>query len=329
MTPGRSDDIAAPILFIHYGPAAYLRWTLDCARRTNPEKRVVLLGDASNRKYARPGIGFVAFEDFLGAEKIRHFDRVFQVVQGERHRFHKHGGVEKWLRFVFVRWFLIEEYLKAEGIDSFWTFDSDTLILDGLGEREGRFTGVEATTQCRGQCLNGWVGSRSLVERYTDCMIELFENEEHLEWQRERLRRETGLAFNEMDAFAELLRRDEIPTCRASDVVNGEAFDDALAFVEDYVTADERVRGRNEVKRLWTTSAGGIFAKLRSTSEMVRLVTCNMSWMPDYLYGRIIKYGLRRSQGGRGQTEFFEVPLAEPLSSRLWRRMRGGFALRS
>ncbi|MFZ4600097.1 MAG: hypothetical protein ACOYNN_15770 [Terrimicrobiaceae bacterium] len=310
---------AAPILFIHYGPAEYLRWTFDCAARTNRGGRIIFLGDESNRRFARGQVEFFSFERFSKSEKIARFESVFQVVQGERHRYKKHGGVEVWLKFVFLRWFLIEEFLRVEGIDAFWTFDSDTLILTELASREERFADVEASTQCRGRCLNGWVGSRRLVERYTDCIIELFSDPAYLANQRERLKTQSGLSFNEMDAFAEFQAREKIRTRRAADVIDGEAFDDALAFSEDYQVSPDQIVARLEVKRLWASPAGGLFARLRESGALVRLLTCNMSWMPDYLTRRLSRYG-RRSPGRLSDgTQLREVSLKETGMEKLRR----------
>jgi len=287
LTRSAKNSTSAPILFIHYGPASYLRRTLSCARKANPDKRIILLGDSANRRSAQGAAEFFPFEDFCSGVKQARFQEVFRVIQGERHRFTKLGGMEAWLKFVFRRWFLIEEFLAREKIDSFWTFDSDTLVLAPLGPREARFRDVEATTQCRGECLNGWVGSFQLVESYTACILELFSDASFLEVQRERLRTHSGLAFNEMDAFGEFRRRTGARTMRAASVIGGEAFDDALAFVDGYEPAPAPIQGRTAIKRLWTSPRGGVWAK--TGGEFVRLLTCNMSWMPDYLWARVLR----------------------------------------
>ena len=310
-----------PIIFIHYGASTYLRRSLRCARLTNPDKRIYLLGDNSNRHLARGVSIFEDFEDFAGGRKERDFQAVFQVIQGERHRFNKSKGVEYWLKFVFRRWFLIENFLSREGIDAFWTFDSDTMILAPLGPREERFSQTAATTQCRGRCLNGWVGSAGLVSRYTDCILSLFHDETFLESQRELLKTHAGLAFNEMDAFCEFQKRENPTVLHAAEVIQGETFDDALAFVDDYEQAPDPILGRTRVKRLWTGPRGGIWA--RKSGCFVRLLTCNMSWMPDYLWETIA----RSARVGCPQNQLENTPvdhlrpinLKEPVGSRLQR----------
>ena len=316
---------SAPIIFIHYGPANYLRWTLQCAHRTNPGKRIVLLGDETNWKSAGKAAEFFRYKDFSGSVDLAEFDRVFRVIQGNRHRFTKHGGVEAWLSFVFRRWFIIAEFLRREEIDRFWIFDSDTLILAPLDPWQKRFAGVDATTQCQGECLNGWVGSRNLVERYTRCVVELFKDPAYLDAQRERLRTHSGLAFNEMDAFCEFRRRTGLRTMRASSVIGGEAFDDALAFVDGYEPAPAPVQGRTAIKRLWTSPRGGVWAK--TGGEFVRLITCNMSWMPDYLWSRVldtVKADFPVAAGPQVDPKLLrDVNLREPFGERCFRWLHG------
>jgi hypothetical protein len=252
---------------------------------------LVLLGDETNRRFVPAGAEFHPFSQFEHSEKFRTFLDVFHVIQGSRHRFKKHGGTERWLQFVFARWFFIEAFVAQEGLDAFWTFDSDTLVLASLARRESRFADVDATTQCRNRCLNGWIGSLSLVQRYTACIVQLFSNQDYLDYQRKRLEEQAGLAFNEMDAFEEFRARESVKTLHAADVRNGEAFDDALGFPEGFEVSPEAIVSNLRVKQLWTTREGGIFARTTGSGEMVRLLTCNMSWMPDYLTRRFAGMG--------------------------------------
>ena len=290
--------MGAPILFIHYGPAYYLRWTFERARISNPEKRIVLLGDATNKQFARGVAEFIDFESLAGTQKELEFQRVFQVIQGSRHRFNK----------------------EREGLDAFWTFDSDTLVLANLCEREGHFSDFEATTQCNDQCLNGWVGSRSLVSRYTQSILDQFSDEAYLHAQRERLRANAGLSFNEMDAFAEFRRRESVKTWHGEKPIGGEIFDDALAFTEGFELAPEKVLGKTATKRLWTNGKS-IFVRRAASQEFVRLLTCNMSWIPDYMWRRIMAVA---KGGGKGlrMSNLIEFSTAEPVIDRLFRKTK-------
>jgi hypothetical protein len=308
-----------PILFIHYGPALYLRWTLESARRHNPSCRIILLGDESNRHNTKGIAEFHAFEKFSHTELVREFDTSFQVIQGEHHRFTKLGGMETWLHFVFRRWFLIGEFIKLEGIDSFWTFDSDTLILADLMHRSKRFASFDATCQCKGACLNGWVGSAELVHNYNLFTVGLFKNNNYMKAQRQRLKQHSGLAFNEMDAFTDFVRQTGIRTFHAQNSINNEAFDDALAFVDKFEPAREKVLGRTPVKRLWNNKIGRIFAREKGGC-FVRLLTCNMSWMPDFLWKRLMSCSRPRGKAltcAPVDDQLVEISFVESISHRL------------
>lgn len=269
-----------PIIFIHYGWSWYLRSTLRAARLSNPGKRIVLLGDEKNRCCAEGLAEYFPYDEFAKGERLAAFDKVFRVVQGRDHKFNKAGGTEQWLRFVFRRWFMIGEFVDTHKISSLWTFDSDTLLLAELGRRERRYRDFVATTQCRGRCLNSWIGETSIITRYLEAMIEMFSDERFLEQQEQRLTTHTGQAFNEMDAFAEFARREGIVTPHAAEPVEGEAFDDAIASVPGYEPSDLLVHGRIKVKALWRDSAAGLYSKRSSDGQYVRWLSCNMSWMP-------------------------------------------------
>ncbi len=314
-----------PLIFIHYGAAPYLRWTLRTARRTNPGKRIILLGDAQNRSSARGLAEHVEFSHLEEGPELAEFDRVFQVLQGDRHRFNKLHGTEFWLRFVFRRWFLIANFLRREHIEAFWTFDSDTLVLAPLQPREARYRGYDCTEQCRGECLNGFVGSRTLVENYIRTINLLFQDPDYLQAQRERLKTHAGLSFNEMDAYREFRSRHALRTIRAVEPIDGEVFDDALAFIEDYEESPEKLMNRTQVKRLWAGPGGGVFAR-RKDGRVVRMITANLSWMPLFMYRRLARFATPgetdRHATAPEPGASSEITYQEPLSDKAWRHAR-------
>jgi hypothetical protein len=278
------------------------------------------LGDSTNKHIVRGVAEFVDFESLGGTGKELEFQRVFQVIQGARHRFNKANGVEFWLKFVFRRWFLIEAFLEREGLDSFWTFDSDTLVLGDLSLREKRFADFEATAQCKNQCLNGWIGSRELVSRYTQSILNQFSDEAYLQAQREKLNVHAGLSFNEMDAFAEFRRRDSVKTWHGEKSINGEIFDDALAFTEGFEAAPQKVLGKTAIKKFWSDGRH-IYAKHLGSGKFVRLLTCNMSWMPYFMWRRVMaaaevggnRWQVASDEGGPVENKLKEISTSEPI----------------
>jgi hypothetical protein len=308
----------APIIFIHYGRAVYLRHTLAAARASNPGKPVFLLGDATNRGMVPRGAKFAPLADYEGGEDLAEFHRSFVPIAGSSHRFNKAGGTDAWLRFVFARWFILRNFAETHGLSEFWTFDSDTLIAADLSVREDPLRPFDATEQCGGCCLNGFIRRRDVVESYCEEIVEAFGDPAFLDAQRTRLEEHTGLAFNEMDVWQRHRDRRGLRTLHLGKPTGGEAFDDALAMHGGWVKAPVKVCGRIPVKYLERDSRGGFFAFLENNREPVRLVTLNLSWLPDYVF-QILSPGCR-SVG----LLFYEsgcctqVSFREPMLSRLY-----------
>lgn len=327
MAQFRSGD--APIIFIHYGGAPFLSCALRHARRSNPAKRIFLLGDEENRSFAKGVAEFVPYKDLCKGRKSDDLLSRFRPIEGPDHQFNKLRGTRTWLRFVFLRWFCIEEHIRREGFERFWTFDSDTLLLADLSSRENRFRDFDATTQCRGRCLNGWVGSRQIVTNYTQCMIDLYGDNLFLGAQEKRVASQTGLAFNEMDAFEEFQRRSGANVWHAATPIDGEAFDDALAMTRGYEASAQKLLGRTTAKRLWRSRTGGLFAR-EQQGRLVRLLSCNMSWMPNFMWRRLSSECLPPDRDKlvrmTEERDLREISYGTPLLSRF---LSGALALRS
>lgn len=319
--PHAAAPDAAPIIFIHYGDAGYLRHTLAAARRSNPGKRIILLGDPTNRHFAGPGITHHDMADFAAGSLISTFDKVFQLIKGDSHNYRKLKGADFWTRFVFRRWFIIQEFITQQNITKFWTFDSDTLILAPLAPREARFATYDCTEQCRGKCLNGFIPSATIVRRYVERINELFQRPAYLEEQRVFFRTHKGLAFTEMSAYETFRTEDQLNTFHLALPVDGEAFDDALCFTENFAVHPEKIKGRLAIKDLHLHPAGAVFATEHSSQEQVRLLTLNLSWMPDYIFRRLAACA-SDSAGPLSKQPLQRLDLQEPLGDIVVQRVR-------
>lgn len=317
--PAGVNSSDAPILFIHYGYSGFLRTVLSCARRSNPGKAIYFLGDDTNRCVVPSGVHFRPITSYRNGALLEDFRKVFIPMAGQAHHFNKAGGVETWLRFVFERWFVILEFLQEEKVQSFWIFDSDTLIAGDLAIRESRFAALDATEQCVGGCLNGYVSSPQIVEAYCRKMTALFTRPGYLESHQERLKEHRGLAFNEMDAWQTHRDEEKIRTVALGRPSGGEAFDDALGITDGWRTAQAKVRGRIPVKHLARDSRGGFFGFPSNGADPVRLVTLNLSWLPDYVYRKLAPGCLPVSQLPYDPAFCRAVDFREPSADRVFR----------
>lgn len=312
-----------PIIFIHYGNASYLRYTLETARRSNPGKRIILLGDESNKHLAGRGVEYHAIDAFARGPLVETFDRVFQLIKGEGHNYRKLGGADFWTRFVFRRWFVIHEFLKTHGLTSFWTFDSDTLILAPLAEREARFASFDCTEQCRAECLNGFVPDTKIVTRYVEKINELFQRPDYLSEQAALLRRHQSLAFTEMNAYVTFRAEEKVKSYYLAQPLDGEVYDDALCFTENFAVHPVKVKERMAVKDLRLDPRGAVFVRHLPSDSIVRMITLNLSWMPDYIFERLIPFVTSSREPLAANVAQLEVwprlKTTEPLNSRVKR----------
>jgi hypothetical protein len=87
------------------------------------------------------------------------------------------------------------------------------------------------------------------------------------------------------------------------------------------------VLGKTAIKRL-RSDGRDIYARHLESGEFVRLLTCNMSWMPDYMWRRIMVAAMDCGNGlqvaGRGSRipNLVEISTKEPLIDRFFRKTK-------
>jgi hypothetical protein len=272
----------APILFCHYGNSDYLRYTLRAARLFNPEKRIVLLGDRSNLRTAKQEhVEHRLFERYAGSEQIKIFNAVYRHVAGSQH------GKKHWTNFVFKRWFYIHAFVKAERIGPFWHFDSDNLLISALEGHENKFSDYDCTEQCNGGCMNGLITSFRVVDGYVKKINALFQDEHYLETQEKDFINNPRYAFTEMRAYKTYKEQEHINGIRLNTIINEEIFDDCICQNDGMETYELPLNGK-VLKKLYYSSLGHIYCKCKRTSQYIRMNSINMSWVPTYLYRKIL-----------------------------------------
>src|SRR5258708_11569759 len=114
--------MSVPIVFIHYGNSSYLKYTIRSARKSNPEKRIILLGDMSNANLKKFGIDHYCFKDYEDSDELKTFDKNFKIIAPIGYTQYAIANDKTyWTSFVFRRLFIISRFTYAFGIDQFWT----------------------------------------------------------------------------------------------------------------------------------------------------------------------------------------------------------------
>lgn len=272
-----------PVIFCHYGNSFYLKHSLQTVKLFNPDKRIVLLGDDSNRQVAlNAGVEHHPFINYNHTEEIRTFDRVYQHIAGVQH------GKPVWTNFVFKRWFYIHGFLQNENIRAFWHFDSDNLILSRLERFEPKFLEFDCTEQCGGSCMNGLVANFRTADQYIKTINKLFQDKEYINQQRSDLRENPNFAFTEMRAYQTFREHSQIHSIRLNTIIDDSSFDDCICRDDGMETYNRPLEARI-LKKLYTDSHGHIYCRQTETGRLIRMNSLNMSWVPSYLYRLILK----------------------------------------
>ena len=164
---------------------------MEAARLTNPDKDIFLLGDRDNKWLGTAkNTKHYFFDDYQQGSEIETFNQFYRPVQGKKHKSVKGG--KDWLKFVFKRWFYVNNFLISKEINDFWHFDSDNMILDALEFHKAKFRAYDCTEQCNGMCINGYISRRSVVLKYVNKINDLFQDDEFLKEQQKEYQRQVN-----------------------------------------------------------------------------------------------------------------------------------------
>lgn len=265
------------ILFTHFGYSSYLEFTLAAAKKTNPEARLIFLGDQENRVAAlKNGWEHYLYTDYP-SDLSPQFEVLFHHVQGPKHSPIKNG--KDWLRYVFERWFYIDGFIKKEKIQRFWHFDSDTMILQNLEPHNQQLSNIDFTVQCNGICLNGII-SDVVVTEFCRHILSLYADKEFLSLQQAEFNTiHPHWAFTEMRAFEDYLLKTHRPWVRLLNYNSDFAFDEAIRQAHSFNMG--MLPNGDAVKNIYSLK-GKIFG-VRG-QKVVEFVTLNLSVVPDYVF---------------------------------------------
>jgi hypothetical protein len=111
-----------PIILIHRGDSFYLAHTIAQARSSNPDSRLILLGDRSNSFYL--GVEHHRYEDYF--DGAREFAKLFAYEYFPNYQY-------PWILFCHQKYFALRDFVRAQGIGRFLLIDSDVMLYEPIG----------------------------------------------------------------------------------------------------------------------------------------------------------------------------------------------------
>lgn len=267
-------DSNSPLIFIHYGNSEYLKFTFKLAKFFNRNKRIILLGDKANFQVANKyGIEHYYFKDFVKSKEIEEFNKNYQYIANED------LNREYWVNFVIKRWFIIHNFIRVNNINSFWTFDTDNLILSDLSSLEHKYIQYDCTEQCNGKCMNGYISNFNVVNGYINKILELFNRSEFLDEQRKLVSKNSKYAFTEMNAYSTYKQEESFESYRLLKPKDYECFDECLCLEQDFEGVEKNYLHYTP-KQLYIDVNGVFYGYHKLLNRFVKLNSINMSWLP-------------------------------------------------
>ncbi|HZD53067.1 MAG TPA: hypothetical protein VE175_08470 [Woeseiaceae bacterium] len=289
--------MSAPIVLIHYGNSSYLPYVIEIAKRFNPHKEIIFLGDEENAYLESFGVSHYRFATSCGSPELELFDRLYPRIVNPSY------PKSRWAQFVLQRWFMINTFIHKYNIDQFWTFDSDNFILTDLQFYEEEFARYDCTSQCSGRCMNGFVSSQGIVQRYIEKIIELLSDDNHVKHWHGLYKSDPSLFYNEMEAFAVFVEQEAVRNLPLAQIRDGRTFDDSITYENGMLMYEKTIKGRR-VKKLYIND-GEMYCKHLESDRLVKMDNLNLSWMPKYIFPLLFEYIV----GMRVQTAFSELDL--------------------
>jgi hypothetical protein len=289
--------MSAPIVLIHYGNSSYLPYIVEVAKRSNPHKEIIFLGDEDNAYLETLGVSHHRFATSCGSPQLELFNRLYPRIVNPSY------PKSRWAQFVLQRWFMINTFIHKHDINRFWTFDSDNFILTDLQSYEEEFSRYECTSQCSGRCMNGFVSSRGIVERYIEKIIELLSDDNYVKHWHMKYKDDPSLFYNEMEAFAVFIEHAAVRSLPLAQIRDGAIFDDSITYENGMLMYEKTIKGRR-VKKLYINN-GGIYCKHLASGQFVKMNNPNLSWMPKYIFPLLFEHIARMQV----QSAFSELDL--------------------
>ena len=270
-----------PVIFTHYGNSSYLKYTLECLKKTNTQSRLILLGDSTNKqvalKYGWEFFDLSAYSDVLHER----FSLCFTHIKGKKFSHIRNG--KDWLRYVFERWFIVNTFIKQENINRFWHFDSDTMVIHNLSDYVPHLAHYDFTLQCNNTCLNGLISS-TVVNEFCIHICQLFENKPYLEEQQSEFDSiSPSYAFSEMRAFDHYQKLSEKKRVHLTIAFDNLVFDDCISQEHGFTMTV--LPSGEHIKNIFFENGKAYGYR---DKELIEFASLNLSWVPDYLFAWVL-----------------------------------------
>lgn len=279
---------AIPIVFIHYGISDYLEYSLKSAKYSNPTKELHLIGDKENISLSRLVDNHSLYSE-ANTLKIQSLNNSYFLI-GSNNIYKKDVYKREYFEyFCYLRWFVLEEYMLKNKIDSVWYFDSDTMIISDLRLLENK---IHTYTYDNGN-MKGLINLK-ILQKYTSAILEMFADTPFLFRRYIEQQKHRSYTINDMTAFQYYRKylssgQQSEEGLRLQSVKNFYC-DQALKIADEFKTRFSFIAFTNVKKIVYINGEAYLEPQM---GNKVKLMTYSASWLPfvyrKYLFVRHFK----------------------------------------
>lgn len=291
-----------PIVFIHYGDSFYLKPSLICANKYNPNTDIYLLGDEMNKycdKYT--SVIWQSYKNYQKGTLFNIFKNNYNHIGTSNNYFITQE------KFCFLRWFILYNFLVHNKLDKCWYFDTDTFICCNLTKYENHFDNYKIAITNRISGTNTIINNKSMILELCQMICEFITDDKFLSTQKKMvdISIDQGKNYNfcDMCVIDELQKKYPSEIGEMTEILNGATFDPNINLDKSDQTSLPQRWEMHKGKKLiyWKRSNSTDtkcypFCNNLTSNQLVQLLTINMSWVKykDPFYKEtLVRLGIR------------------------------------
>jgi len=211
------------IVFIHRSNSNYLSYTLAQAKYSNPDARVILLGDESN-KYE--SVEHYSIADY--SDSASDFAQVYQ---------HLSVNPIEYELLCFQRWFVLKDFIRQQSIQHCLYLDSDVMLYVDVVEEQKRLANynIALTGYVPGST---YINSLAALEQFCRFITHLYQDPiafQSIESAfKQKLRNSLATSISDMFAFEEYRRQYPEKVGDLLEIINNSTYDVGMTNPDGY-----------------------------------------------------------------------------------------------
>lgn len=152
-----------PVVFVHYGDAEYLKYTLAQAKTSNPASIVYLIGDTTNDNYEFIEHHFI--DDYTS--EAQKFSALYK---------HNSPNPYEYELFCFQRWFVLKEFITKNNVKKCLYLDSDVMLYADLAKEHANFRNYDFTLSYRAVAHCNYINTLDTLNNFCRFVLDCYQD---------------------------------------------------------------------------------------------------------------------------------------------------------